>query len=326
MNIKEEMFSMLVKKNSTIETVYVDKFPKIRDLRLPAILGSFTIYEERFKRRYMQVSSVIEVEHEGVSIDSTPSELARTYLTVKFKNYHKTKRYTNAQYAFLTAEWPPVPLLAVPNYWTHKEAYYLDIKSAWFTIANVVGWNLDYFPPQGEGSRPWLLMGETLQDYPFAHVKTSRSALISMGRPSTLVRVCPDPNSDLPRIVRTKQYNRFFNPSLWRIVADVLNCVASEALEKCPSLCYVNNDGFIITEDYCRSELEIIFEEWGLPYSVKAQGPGFVRGVGCYKVGDKITRVIGPKKPFHRIYKPEYLEWLKERFSRIASKRLAYQA
>lgn len=310
--MRDMILDRIEKKDRT--TIVMSRLPKWDELTLPVILGSFSMYEERTKTRYLSESDCVEID----GVYTTPSELAREYLNIKFPD-RKPPRYTKEQRKLLT-EWPPVPLYANPIYWTHDEGWYVDVKSAWWQIMNIVGWDVDYWPGKFVGYK-----GTTHDDFPFADIKVSRSALVSLGRPSVLRRAIPSEHFPYVDVVKTKTFNKFYNPSLWRFISDVLNGIAREAIDYA-GVHYVNNDGYICVGRESFERLTDVLNDWGLTYSIKGHGSGWVRTRGCYQVGDARTMFVGKRQYVHKVTHLPWLEWLKERVATFSALHIARQS
>lgn len=301
-------------RNKERETVLVSRLPKWSELTLPVVLGSFSMFEEKTKVRYLVERSCVEID----GVVTTQTELAREYLNLKFPNRRKP-RYLKEQWELLE-EWPPVPLYANPTYWTHNDGWYVDVKSAWWQIMNIVGWDVDYYP--GE----WVsTMRTNHDDFPFPDLKVARSALVSMGRPSVLRRAKPSPDFPYVEIEETKTFNKFYNPSLWRFISDTLNGIAREAIDYA-GVHYVNNDGFICVGKESYERLIHVLDDWGLSYSIKGHGRGWVRATGCYQVGDARTMILRPRGYTHKVTNLPWLEWLKERVVTYSALHIARQS
>lgn len=165
-----------------------------------------------------------------------------------------------------------MPIYANPGIMT--DAVYLDIKSAWFSIVMLAGWNVEYYPGR------WFGFGQPPADFPFKDIKVARSALVSIGRTQKI------PLWVKGHLKTQPMYNNTENFHIWGVIADTLNCIASVAISE--GARYVNTDGFIIS----RSKMDFMIDyilDWGLTVKVKAQGGAVICGVGAYQVGSHQT-------------------------------------
>jgi hypothetical protein len=184
-------------------------------------------------------------------------------------------------------------------------AVYLDIKSTWFSIMRVVGWDVDYYPLK------WLGAGTPPLDFPWKDNKIARSALVSVAQSLTIPMYDPKKH----KIIQRPTYNKFLNWGVYAIIAHVLSAIAYEAIHA--GAVYVNTDGFIVADDKAE-RVAAVLDSWGLDYSAKAHGTGFVMGPGCYKVGPKKSKLIIKATPILNVYVPgRNIGWLKDRFTRL---------
>jgi len=249
---------------------------------------------------------------ETIKIDSevkeTPSAIARDYLRAVYK---KGPKATRAQMDAVDGI-PPVPSYAAPREFVH--GFYVDIKSAYWSIMEIVGWNLDYNPGL------WISPGRPPADFPFPEHKVARNCLVSAGRvggmPMYDYRKLPgDPYSVINR------GSELINHQLPRLIHDVLNSIAAQAINA--GAIYCNNDGFIASTPGIAEKVKGIIEDWGLTSSIKAEGPGRVKASGTYTVGAHRTlnyESVKSELPIENIYPPNYDKWLQREFSFFASK------
>ena len=151
------------------------------------------------------------------------------------------------------------------------DAAYVDIKSAWFSILSLVGWDCDYFPGR------WFAKGSPPVDFPLQSNKVARSSLVSLAR-SSHVPVWRNGGTKLEKI-----FNPCENPHIFGIIADVLNAIAAAAVDYYGAV-YVATDGFILPAARVES-FQAFISSWGLASSIKGAGDGFVFGPGSYYVG-----------------------------------------
>jgi hypothetical protein len=182
---------------------------------------------------------------------------------------------------------------------------YLDIKSAWWTIINVLGWNVDYYPLR------WLLPGAAPDDFPWHENKIARSALVSVAQSNSI----PFYNPLTHRIKMRPSYNVMLNWQVYAAISHVLHAIAFEAVHA--GAHYVNTDGFIVEDENAEGVCRIL-DNWGLKYGSKARGEVWIFGPGSYKVGYKTTKRIIKPSPICNLYLPEdNLDFVKDSWRRV---------
>lgn len=315
----DDVYDLVNERYEKKEIVYVDTLPSPRKLTPPVILGTYSHYCPKINTRYITLSDTVKMNDLHVSL----GDIARAYLEIKYKCGKEWKFRAKTEAWEYFNNWHSVPIMAHPT--TFDDGYYIDIKSAWYQIMCVSGWNLDYHPST-EKTKRWLMMGEAPYDLPFRDIKPLRSSLLSMTRRSSLRKfICPLCAEDIKceehnglehpygTILIQDSYNKFFNPALWAFVTDVLNCIARDLLFS-GCVVYVNNDGYICPTAKAAAKAIQILNAWQVSFSVKAHGAGWVRSVGNYRVGKHRSNVISPVKDFERVHNIPHHYWLRSRF------------
>lgn len=322
----EQIHSIIREKNDKYKSILVDKLPSPRELYPPpVILGTYSHYLPTEHIRYVDRKYTRDIG----GISATFGDIARAYLIVKYGcDGHWKPRYTSAQWEYFN-NWYSVPLLSVPC--TYQQGYYIDIRSAWWQIACVVGWDTDYLP---SSKRPrFLTMGQSPIDLPYSEIKPLRSSIISMVRPSKIrIWQCPlcqegikcEPINDIKHpygsTLIQNRWNNFYNPALWSVVSDVLNGVASDCIQS-GCIVYANNDGFIAHDKKSCAKLITILDSWGLSYSIKGSGAGWVSGVGSYRVGKMRSKNRVRANDLVKVNPIPHLYWLRNKFFSMAEHR-----
>ncbi len=275
-------------------------FP-ISRLTIPAYIGTFAMTSPEHKIRWIKDSNAIPFADTWV----TPADLARLYLSVK---YDKVKRRIN------TAQWKnfyethrSMPLWADPIYM--EQAYYIDIKSAYWSILRAVGWNLQYTPGRVLGINDDM----TVNDFPFPHVKMARNCLVSISADGSKTMQYWTGE----KIVYKRGGNKLVNRMLWAFVCDVLNGIAFDCVSA--GAVYAFTDGYIVPHTRLEAVSQTL-DRWQIPYGIKHQGECEVSGPGAYSfTGGITTRKFNIQRPhtFHKI-NPVSNDWLRDRFSRAA--------
>ncbi len=264
------------------------------------MLGAHSFALVQTRRRL--IASSLEIL-DGVR--ETPSALARDYLRLEFK---RGPRGTSRQLA-IVAGIPPVPSYASPKEFLYGA--YIDGKAMYWSIMQIVGWDVDYNPGL------WLCSGRPPSTFPFHNDKIARNCLVSAGRmtgiPTYNPKLLPgDPYQTLTR------GNELKNNQLPRLIVDVLNSIADLCIRE--GAVYCNNDGVIAPSlniaDRCRQ----IFLDWGLEGQTKYEGPGGVKASGTYQVGKHKTLNYDRTRdaPITNVYPPPYRRWLQKEFSFLA--------
>lgn len=330
-SIRAEMVAHIAAHQIACPVTLVDCWPNIRRLSLPVTLGSHSWYVSREDRRILYTNGLIEV---APGLFETPGAVARLYLDVAHNAKHaRAYRRTSEQWA-IHSEWPALPSYANPQ--VFDKGYYVDIRGAFMQAMLVAGWRVDYRP--GVERPRYIMQDRPIYDWPFPSAKTARSAIVSMGRPSRMrIWACPEcegeqgpeecneggtPHPRSGQRIRRKR-SPYFNPDLWRLISDVLNSVALEAIQRA-DVAYVNTDGFICQDEGTLDILQNILEEWGLEYRVKISGAGWVAARGNYRVGDVRTKGEIPQRRLETsdyVNRVPWWDWLKRRYSEMAAQR-----
>lgn len=279
-------------ENTPVELV--KEFPSIRAFEYRVMLGSFAWFVPEPKYRVM-LSDFARIA--GATY-VTPSERARDYL--KYMGHGKKKRrVTTSQYQLLFPNVRPKaqPLYAIPT--THPDAMYIDVKSAYWSIMSVVGWDVDYFPGK------WLAVSSSLDDFPYPDDKIARNSLLSSGISHAMQ------SWDGSTIKSVSRYNPLSNRMLWEFTQDVLHGVASDMVSRAGAF-YVNTDGYIIPSDRYSDAHDVLLS-WGLPANLKGRGATDVRGVGDYDIGERVSGRRALPRPFDNL-KPRGGAWLRKAF------------
>jgi hypothetical protein len=271
-----------------IEPILVEEFtpPQTGE---EVIMGTYSHYwrkphpKREILRRY-----AITVD----GITDTPTHHAREYLKSHYKGKHICKK---AQYQ--TLKMRSMPIYAIPS--SHKEGAYVDIKSAWWAILNITGWDCDYWPGK------WFSRGVPPLDFPLPGNKVARSALVSLAISNSLP-VWVDGHI---KMVATR--NELENHHIYGVIADVLGVIAETAVHAYGA-CYVASDGFILPLKRACDLIDYI-RSWGLDAQVKYCGATWVMGVGSYIVGPHQSRRPASGRPYSNLRQDLDPDWLQRR-------------
>lgn len=271
----------------------VQLLPSFQFIQEPAFLGSWSLTTVKTLRRILVKKILTEVD----GMVFTPSELARVYLKAKFPNRRKRMRgeQIRACKSYLQS-----PLFAKRGRW--GECSYLDLKSAYWSIMNLVGWDIDYHPNN------WLKLGTPPDDFPWSNNKLARNCLVSLTLPSKITFWTGS------KITYKGGYNPNLNYGLYCLVMDTLQGIALDMVRA--GAVYVHTDGYIIPDKKLASAREII-AEWGFTGSIKAQGDTEIFSTGSYRVGRNQTKIIHDYalQTNNIEIDPTHAVWLKKRLS-----------
>lgn len=283
----------------------VDEFPPLTRIPQRVILGSFSWAIPGMKLKLLQRANAVNI---GAGY-CTPADIARDYITLKYPN--RRVRCTRSQYAECVAIRKQTPVYCKP---CHLEyGYYVDVKSAYWSIVETVGWDVNYLPGR------FLGVNSNNDDFPFPLMKMARNCLVSVGLPGPM-RIWTG-----EKLVTQNKGSKFVNLILWRLAMDVLNGVARDAIDA--GAVYAYTDGFIVPYDKLDAVSDAV-SAWGLDVGVKHEGEVHVKAPAGYKFfGRYETKAY--KRFRHEIdsstvYKPdgEFLRWRFAKFAEAASIRL----
>lgn len=260
--VYEMMQALSFERAQKKQTDVLKEFPVVYNVNEAVFLGSFSWSWARGDYRIISAGTA----RYPFGIPQTPAELARDYLTVKFP---KPLRAHNRQIADWRDNMRKAPLFAEPC--LLNNAVYVDLKSAYWSLLSLFGWNTEYSYKRFWG-RGW-----TCQDFPFFDDKLTRNILVSAG-------LCtPSLMWTGERLVNVDSKNRHANLGLWTAVQDVLHFIAREAVTKYEAV-YVHTDGYIMPS-VCAWDFSDWVASLGLEVGVKHKGQAVIYGVGAYDIG-----------------------------------------
>jgi hypothetical protein len=276
----------------------VDEMPDLVGMR-PMFLGSFSWTACDGKERWCLKQHCIS----SISGQMTWGDMARSYIAIKYPDFRG--RVTSAQYDEVVKKHRRAPLYAQPC--RIKDALYLDLKSAYWSIMQAVGWDCEYFPGQ------FLGVGDTMEDFPYWMYKLARNCLVTSALPGK-INLWDGQNIQIIKGKRGK-----VNLVLYALIMDVLNGVASEMVEA--GAMYVATDGYIIPTS-ALSVCSEIAASWGLPLGIKNEGEARIYAPNTYTIGthEAIRKPHTPIAIDH--VNPVHREWLKKRIRQFANQRL----
>lgn len=303
MNINK-MIDAIEEKQSRKKIIIVRRLPPLSSLKELTIIGKYSYWQNISQRRIIDETEAIELRR---GLLETPPNIARTYL---FDKYKLSPRISRVQFDANVNSLRQMPNFAKPCKFDY--GFYIDIKSAYWSIMKIAGWDVDYFPGK------WLSDGTSPADFPFPEHKTARSCLYSAGAMSSIPYYDPGykkKGKESPIDV-FENGNPLINPALCKLTSDVLNSIATKAIEA--GAVYANTDGFIAPNERVAGHIVHIIMNWGLQARVKAEGKGGVKSAGAYKVGDETSepyKIRKDSQPIKKVFEPSYRAWLERSFS-----------
>jgi hypothetical protein len=306
------MIEAIEEKQSKKKIIITNRLPSLSSLKELTIIGKFSYYQNASQKRIIDKTESIELRP---GLIETPPNIARTYLYDKYK---LSPRLSKVQFDANVESLRQMPNYAKPS--SFEYGFYIDIKSAYWSIMNIAGWDVDYYPGK------WLSDGTPPGDFPFPEHKTARSCLYSAGsvsfengRWSSSIPYY-DPNyrskGKLDPFDSFKNGNPLANPGLCKLTSDVLNAIATQAIGA--GAVYANTDGFIAPNERVAGHIVHIIMNWGLEARVKAEGKGGVKSAGAYKVGNEVSspyKIRKDTQAIKKVFEPRYITWLEKTFS-----------
>lgn len=239
----------------------------------PVWCGSFSWSVPSRQERYVLDRHAIEIE--GMLL--TPSELARTYLDIKYAK--RKPRMTTDQWQKTVVNKPQPPLFSIPG--SYKKCSYVDLDGAYWQIVKTLGWDVDYNPGK------WLEVKSNNYDFPYWSLKMARNCLVSIGLPSAITLWTGH------SFKQVKRGNRHINLSLWAAVQHVLNGVAADMVSVGAK--YVFTDGYILQNTELE-RVEDVMWSWGMKFSQRHTGDAEILGPAAYKIGSHESKPFRSRK------------------------------
>lgn len=88
--------------------------------------------------------------------------------------------------------------------------------------------------------------------------------------------------------IPTTSWSRYLCPDLWGLIVWTLHAIASDAVRL--GARYVNKDGYIVPADQADALVGYLADAWNMEARVQATGPGEVKAMGCWSIGDHLTK------------------------------------
>lgn len=294
------MNELRAEKSEGLKIHLVSKFPPLESLTALTFLGSFSWTSQASGEKWIKTKYAHDLGAGWV----TPADIARDYLAVKFQG--KRQRCNKIQWAEVVKLRKHQPLFAEPCSLT--SAYYLDLKSAYWQLLMLGGWDVEYSPKR------FLSPRSDVYDFPVPQIKLARNSLVSMGLPSGA-------NVWIPSVgfAQKKPYKPTVNLILWGFVQDVLHGLASDMVQKAGAV-YVNTDGYIIPANKLAEAIQVA-DNWGLLVTIRDEGRAEVRGAGDYDIGGRTSRRVRTVPRAFSYIHPREIDWLRHKV-KFFSKRI----
>lgn len=169
----------------------------------------------------------------------------------------------------------PQPLYCEP---TQKLDYliYVDISSCYYQLYRRLPFELFWFglhPICGDIRFDDFLPSDITQ------YKLCRNSVVGVLRSTSGAVVSKG------KISPRKTRNALLSPCHWGIMSNLLHHFAGMARDL--GCIYYNTDGAIFTSDYAACDWALKMSDLGFSTNIKARGIGWVKGIGCYGIGNE---------------------------------------
>lgn len=301
MGAKEMMWELAQRRNKVFKTIPRYNFPDYRTFNDVTVLGAFSWVRKTAKIRYIHSRDIVEVFPE---FPQMPTEVSRDYLNAT--QIQSKVRIDNATYQQVMRK-RSAPRFANPG--VLERCAYVDLRRAYFSILNVIGWGVSYHPGK------WIGAGFDCSDFPLPEHSIARNSLVS----SCITNERSEWDGIGAIHIRTG-FNPLMNFPLWAAVMDVLNGIALDMVDL--GAVYVHTDGYIFPENRVDSALNRI-AEWGLEAQVKERGvTGAVWNSNEYRIGYHRTLTRSGKFQIHDGIDHEInTAWLRPRIAKLSKLR-----
>jgi len=218
----------------------------------------------------------------------TSTELARPYIRMIWNAQcarPKTRQSKWMGYKRVPWSRETFPMLKInpPQFFeapSSGDLTYVDIKAAYFQLYSPASLDLHFNPHRGVFGQGMI---EFLRNDELAGLKETRNVVTGV------VRATARTQWSNGRVSKVQTYNRFLAPELWGYLMHTLHAIAHEARQRF-DVRYIATDGFIVPTSEADLLREFLAEDWGLETTVKCSGPGNVRAMGAYKLGEGGSR------------------------------------
>lgn len=287
--ILQDMIALQEERHEKYQSVLLSEWFPLTDLKTFTFIGGFTWTNSEQHKRWMAAQWVDNI---GAGW-CTPAEIARDYIRVKYKRQKATAKQKEA---FSMRRF--APLYCVPG--TYEDMTYFDLKAAYWTVIQTVGWDAQYFPNR------WLGRRSFMNDFPSYKNKLARNCLVSVGL-STPIRAWTG-----EKLVFVEKANTMPNRAIWALCMDVLHGIADDMVKA--GAVYVHTDGYILPTKNLKYAYEVC-ESWGVTGRVKdSSAYALIKATGSYDMEftHDDQRKIRLARPFDNLV-TDYKNFLKPR-------------
>jgi hypothetical protein len=267
-----------VEHNEKYHPVIFKTIPELESIEETCTFGVFSRTLIASKRHYSSIAASVDINGATCTI----TQLSRLYLDY----YHPRRLRAFGALTRKLWELRQNPPLYV-NRTIIPQGTYVDIKSTYYSLLTLVGWNADYYPSR------WLIQGRLPLDYPLKDDKIARAYLVT-GSLKSVVGIWNG-----KKAFYRKTHNPHINYALWGLVTDILHCIAQYAVSQCEAV-YVHTDGYIVPEHRTEQLINHI-ATWGLTAGVKHQGETMVCGFSNFICGERITKGFDPTRVHDKV-------------------------
>lgn len=176
-----------------------------------------------------------------------------------------------------------------PNYFrkvvSHHDLVYVDLDAAYFSLYKSTTLDMGFDPGRHShtGRLPWLDLENLALD------KLVRNAIIGIVRSTSRTEARKGEVMTIPTVVGNKELkvkaNNMLAPGLWCYITHVLHHIAWDAVHDFGAFMWAT-DGGILPREKGEAFAVYVKRTWGLDASVRATGPGVVRSLASWSVGD----------------------------------------
>lgn len=308
-------YAKIAKKYEMYDTQIVRELPTIvPTIDNPRIIGRYSQTERRGKwgvrRRWIWTRDAVRI---GDLIE-TPTSAARAYLHahgLKARRFRGKFKYWDARDLLQQRQYDPTFVIPQSPF---DDGFYIDIRRAYFSICEIVGWDLSYEPGC------YLIRGHSTSDFPFADNHIARNTLVTTTRTYPM-QIAQPPDGRLER--SRSSFNELENLQLALIVSDVLHALANLAIDA--GALMVATDGYICPSANIARDVQQRIADFGLSSRVKHRGKGTVRHVGSYEIGDFATKNVVTRNATRTVrhvttFDMEHIRWIQRNLEYVAGR------
>lgn len=283
-----------VERNQKYKTSVVQQFENLENVKERTVIGMFSRTYQVTKRRHIHELNAIDY----CGYPQTRTEVTRDFLDLVHPNRLRAKGWQAEQYKVSIAP----PTLARIGRW--GDCVYVDLKSAYWSILNIIGWDVEYTPGK------WILPGRVPYDFPLLDDKIARICLVSAGL-NAPTRVWTG-----TQIIQVRTGNSHLNLGLWLCTQHILHAIAKIADSL--GAVHIHTDGYIVPRNSAQTLIDYI-SEFGLVGRVKGEGNTIIHGIGSYQCGATRTKnLVKPVRQYYNTIQEVDTRFIRNRLSKLA--------